>query len=255
MEEDKRHFKGVWTPKVLYDDPQLDATDRELLAEINALDDGVKGCFASNEHFAKRQRLQVGTIVNRITRLRRLGYISTLKFDGRVRWICVPQLRDQSQASINEWRQTPLTNGGSLHKRMEDKGKAESKAKSKRVFEPSTDFLDERLQEEWSAFQTHRNQMGKPMTPLARRRMIDKLNTFADIPARIAALSQSIANGWQGVFEVRQERGAAKPKLRIDKRNEIINKLNRRKVELLRKPQTKEVQRELEHVQTQLNKL
>ena len=139
---------------------------------------------------------------------------------------------------------------------IREKGIANKKEKITKSWQPSTDFLDEALQAEWAAFQLHRKQMGKPMTPLARRRMIEQLNTqFAGIPERIQALGQSIANGWQGVFPLRSQQGAQKPTLRVGKRNEIINKLNRRKAELMRKPQTKEVQRELAAIQTQLYKL
>jgi len=113
----KRHFKGFWIPKILLDDPKLDALDVMLLAEIDALDDGVEGCFASNKHFALRHSISEGSAANRITKLRQTGYIQDIKFDGRQRWICVPILR----RTVN---QPSLNHESSLHESMKIKAKA-----------------------------------------------------------------------------------------------------------------------------------
>lgn len=47
----------------------------------------------------------------------------------------------------------------------------------------------------------HRRQLGKPLTDLAIDRMMKKLSKMQDDP--IEVLNQSIENGWQGVFEIK----------------------------------------------------
>lgn len=55
-------------------------------------------------------------------------------------------------------------------------------------------------------FKKHRKAMKKPMTDLAVTKLINKLNGMADTEQeRIAILEQSILNGWQGIFPLRQE--------------------------------------------------
>mgnify|MGYP003553470699 FL=1 len=49
---DNRDFKGVWIPKEVWLDTRLNALDKVILMEIDSLDQGEKGCYASNEHLA-----------------------------------------------------------------------------------------------------------------------------------------------------------------------------------------------------------
>lgn len=49
----ERKFKGVWIPAELWLDRELSITEKVMLVEIESLQDDVKGCYASNAHFAK----------------------------------------------------------------------------------------------------------------------------------------------------------------------------------------------------------
>lgn len=54
---------------------------------------------------------------------------------------------------------------------------------------------------EWADFVTHRKQIKSPMTELAMKATVNKLDKFRTAGHDIAAiLTDSIANGWQGVF-------------------------------------------------------
>lgn len=59
---------------------------------------------------------------------------------------------------------------------------------------------------EWSDFQTHRTQIKKPMTDLAKEKALARLAKFPPSTA-IAMLKQSIENGWQGIFELKAGQG------------------------------------------------
>ena len=50
---ENRDFKGVWIPKEVWLDTRLNALDKVILMEIDSLDQGEKGCYASNEHLAE----------------------------------------------------------------------------------------------------------------------------------------------------------------------------------------------------------
>lgn len=73
----ERDFKGVWIPKDIYLDTNLNWTEKILLIEIDSLD-GPEGCFANNEHFAKHLSISKDRVSKLISKLVNLKYI-TLK--------------------------------------------------------------------------------------------------------------------------------------------------------------------------------
>ena len=88
MEEKNRDFKGVWIPKEIYLLEGLSWTEKILLVEIDSLDNS-GGCYASNEYFAKFLGKSSNQISVSIAKLKKLGLIVDLSFDGRKRYISV----------------------------------------------------------------------------------------------------------------------------------------------------------------------
>ena len=70
-----RAFKGIWIPKEIYLDKNLNWTEKILLIEIDSLD-GEEGCFATNEHFAKHLMISKDRVSKLISKLNLLGYIT-----------------------------------------------------------------------------------------------------------------------------------------------------------------------------------
>jgi len=56
----------------------------------------------------------------------------------------------------------------------------------------------------WNEYVEHRRQLRKPLTPLAAQKQLAKLAAIGMARA-IAAINHSIANGWSGIFEERQQ--------------------------------------------------
>lgn len=78
-----RDFKGVWIPKDIWLDENLTWMEKLLLVEIDSLD-AEKGCFASNDYFAKFFQLSKSRISDLIGQLVSKGYITTfLVYDGK----------------------------------------------------------------------------------------------------------------------------------------------------------------------------
>lgn len=82
-----RDFKGVWIPRQVWLDKNLTMLDKGILTEIDSLDMGEDGCWASNEHLAKFCQCSAWKVSTSISRLAELGYISVESFDGRRRKI------------------------------------------------------------------------------------------------------------------------------------------------------------------------
>lgn len=89
-----RDFKGVWIPKEIWLDKELDLTEKALLIEIHSLDNEFH-CVAGNDYFAEFLNCSESTITRAIKHLKELGYIAS-SFDGRVRKLRVVKLTRQS---------------------------------------------------------------------------------------------------------------------------------------------------------------
>ena len=82
---ENRDFKGVWIPKEVWLDTRLNALDKVILMEIDSLDQGKKGCYASNEHLAKFCQCSKTKVSTAISKLIEYGYLYIQNFDGRKR--------------------------------------------------------------------------------------------------------------------------------------------------------------------------
>lgn len=82
-----RDFKGVWIPKEVWLDKRLSMLDKGILTEIDSLDMGEAGCFASNEYLAEFCQCSLTKVSTSISKLIQLGYLTATSFDGRKRFL------------------------------------------------------------------------------------------------------------------------------------------------------------------------
>ena len=92
----ERDFKGVWIPKRVWLDEELTMLDKGILIEIDSLDMGGDGCWASNEYLARFCGCSECKVSLAISKLVKLGYIRVESFDGRRRKIKSCLLKIQS---------------------------------------------------------------------------------------------------------------------------------------------------------------
>lgn len=79
-----RQFLGVWISKEIYLNPNLNAIEKILLAEIESLDNE-KGCFATNDYFAEFLGVSKTKVSTSISKLKKLDLITLKSFNGRRR--------------------------------------------------------------------------------------------------------------------------------------------------------------------------
>ena len=89
MNDLQRDFKGVWIPKEIWLDTRMNILEKAILTEIDSLDIGEEGCYASNEYLAEFCQCTVTKISTAISKLIDLGYVEVIKFDGRKRHLKV----------------------------------------------------------------------------------------------------------------------------------------------------------------------
>lgn len=106
---ESRDFKGVWIPKEIYLCGKLTLVEKILYAEIDSLD-GEDGCFASNEYFADFLGVTQNKISVGISKLKELGFIRQVAFDGRKRILKV--VKNDKAEFVKSNNQTLLENKG-----------------------------------------------------------------------------------------------------------------------------------------------
>lgn len=97
---EKRQFLGVWIPRDIYLDKRLNWTDKILLIEIESLDNE-RGCFASNDYFADFLGVSKTTISISVSKLKELGFVEQVSFDGRTR-ILKADFKDSDMQSLSK---------------------------------------------------------------------------------------------------------------------------------------------------------
>lgn len=108
-----RDFKGVWIPKAIWLDERLSMLDKGILTEIDSLDCGEEGCWASNAHLADFCQCSESKVSKSISHLIQLGYVRVESFDGRVRKLqsCIAKnARQTSRKCEADQQKMPVSN-------------------------------------------------------------------------------------------------------------------------------------------------
>jgi hypothetical protein len=114
-----RDFKGIWIPREIWLNEDLAPLEKLVWAEIHSLFDRRRGgCYASNFYLGKFFRVGETYISKIITKLKLLGFIEEVTFNGRtrvIRAILPPEDFGQCKADLHySARQTNPTEQGSL---------------------------------------------------------------------------------------------------------------------------------------------
>lgn len=207
---ENRDFKGVWIPKEVWLDTRLNALEKVILTEIDSLDNGEKGCYASNEHLAEFCQCSKTKVSTAIKKLIDCGYIYVQNFDGRKRELksrlsnferqndkkCKAEYQILKESNIDN-----NTNNNTVS------NKKERKSTSKSYDENISEYTqNEELQNALKAFLQMRSFIKKPMTEYALKLMLKKLDELGNSDTtKIAIINQSITHNWQGIFPLKNE--------------------------------------------------
>ena len=142
----ERGFKGIWIPAEIWLDDRLTALDKMILAEITSLDTG-EGCYASNKYLAEFCGTKENTISISISKLKEIGYLKQISFDGRQRVLKSCLIKNQRQTLKKSKAECEKIKGSTLLKNnIVDNTNRESRAKTKipPEFEDVKAYCDER---------------------------------------------------------------------------------------------------------------
>lgn len=207
MQEFSRDFKGVWIPRVVWFDTRLNALDKIILAEIDSLDQGERGCYASNQYLADFAQCSERKVSAAVSKLIEYGYIYAQKFDGRQRELRSRLENYAVETSKKCETETQILRESNTKRNIETN--TERKKESKKAGGSYDEILaaytvNEDLKQALLEFIKMRKLIKKPLTDRALRLILSKLDTLATTDgAKIDILNQSIVNNWQGVFPLK----------------------------------------------------
>lgn len=216
MTDIPRQFKGVWIPAELWLDHSLSITEKVMMVEIGSLQDPVRGCYASNSHFARFFGLSSSRVSEIISALSAKGLLRVeLIRDGRQvveRRVRLSNLFGKSN-TYSENTATLFGKGGDPYSEKAEESntksnstdegesaaaKASSSASRKASkFDPLTACPTNVTPSVWADWCQHRREIGKRLTKTTCDR---QAKTLAGHHAPDAVINQSISNGWTGLF-------------------------------------------------------
>lgn len=213
-EELNRDFKGVWIPREVWLDSRLTALDKMILTEIDSLDLGERGCFASNQYLAEFCHCSERKVSESISALIKYKYIYVQSFDGRTRELksrlafFARQTSKICEADTQNLRHNNIDNNIDDIKESK-KEKNKTKEADKRTYDDilKETISDKELLDRFAEFIKMRKMIKAPLTNKALELSIKKLNKLApgDIEKQKEILEQSVMNSWKGLFPLKDQ--------------------------------------------------
>nr|DAI48979.1 MAG TPA: helix-turn-helix domain protein [Caudoviricetes sp.] len=220
---ESRDFKGVWIPKKVWLDTRLNALEKIILTEIDSLDNGEKGCYASNEHLAEFCQCSKTKVSTAIKKLIDCGYIYVQNFDGRKRELksrlsnferqniknCKADIQNLKESNTDNKTDNNTNNTVS---------KKERKSKSKSYDEQIAEYTqNEDLQNALKAFVQMRAFIKSPVTEHGLKLLLNKLTKISRNDAeKITIVNNSIENNWKGFYGLKEESKSVQPEKKYD---------------------------------------
>ena len=206
-EEQIRGFKGVWIPSAVWLDKRLNALEKIILVEIDSLDNGEKGCFASNQYLADFCQCSERQVSRAISKLTEIGYLKSSGFNGRSRILrsCLDKMsRLKGQNVQADGTKCPTINKENNKDIIIKERKKEAETYDS-IIDANMPGLPLEIRSTIYEFIKMRKLIKKPLTNKGLELMLKKLKELShDKPAiMIDILNQSIMNNWQGVFPLK----------------------------------------------------
>jgi len=211
MEE--RKFKGIWIPKEIWLSEELTLQEKVLLVEIDSLEDEEKGCYASNNYFARFFKLSPGRISQLITTLSKKQYINVeyikngKEIESRIIRIQRPPYPVFSK--LNTYLENcnggiKNTKEGYLENAKENNISINNINNNKKKVIKEKYFENEEVNDLFYEFLEFRKKLKAVNNDKAITLLINKLKDFDD-SIKIKMINQSIENSWKSVFPLKKE--------------------------------------------------
>ena len=191
--------KFIITPREIIEDTRLTLWHiKVLLALYSFRNKNTDLVYPSRESITKRCGIRPNSISTTTSELVKLGWLEKTGMEGRRAYrVTVPNFSTLQESCTLQESSTPNLQESCSHKNTIEENPIKNP--------PTPQLLGLDL-ETWEEFRIHRKKIKKPMTEYAEKLMIKKLTKLQSEghnPNQL--LEESIANGWQGIFEPKKQ--------------------------------------------------
>ncbi len=87
MKAGDRNFQGIWIPKLIYLNTEINWYAKILFLEIHSFTEQGKECYMSNKYISSFLKISERQVSRYISELKDIGWIDETAFDGRKRYL------------------------------------------------------------------------------------------------------------------------------------------------------------------------
>lgn len=218
--------QGLWMPAEILD-RKLSLIAKVIWSDIHSLSaDGGK-YYKANKTIAKEYGVSVSSVSRALQELHKYKLVKTVSFDGRIRVLSTtltiqpPQI-DKTESAKSEGSVTQNAKAASAKRRTKNTAKKTKKSTVEIVLPFDTDsFLDA-----WQMWISERKAKRlKNYTPRGEQTQLHNLQKISgnDEQTAINIIHQSIAQGWNGLFPLKNVRKQQVTQINIDSLNSFID--------------------------------
>lgn len=203
----EREFLGIWIPAELWLDQRLTMTEKAFMAEVESFSKNGKTFHKSNDTIRQQYGITPKTVQRIIKKLVELELLECY-FNGRVRHL--------SLGSMGKMTSLPGKNDDSASSKFPHTNTVERTTKNTSKKEVVYPFTEIEFLETWKAWlQERRDRRYKSYTDNGEQAALHNLKKMSndDYRTAIAIVQQSIAQGWQGLFELKGAKSGKRPEL------------------------------------------
>lgn len=203
----EREFLGIWIPAEVWLDQRLTMTEKAFMAEVESFSKNGKTFHKSNDTIRQQYGITPKTVQRIIKKLVELELLECY-FNGRVRHL--------SLGSMGKMSSLPGKNDDSASSKFPHTNTVERTTKNTSKKEVVFPFTEIEFLEVWKAWlQERRDRRYKSYTDNGEQAALHNLKKMANDDHRIAIaiVQQSIAQGWQGLFELKGAKSGKRPEL------------------------------------------
>jgi len=203
----EREFLGIWIPAEVWLDQRLTMTEKAFMAEVESFSKNGKTFHKSNDTIRQQYGITPKTVQRIIKKLVELELLECY-FNGRVRHLSLG-----SMGKMSSLHGKNVDSASSKFPHTNTVERTTNNTSEKEVVYPFTEI---EFLETWKAWlQERRDRRYKSYTDNGEQAALHNLKKMAndDYRIAIAIIQQSIAQGWQGLFELKGAKSGKRPEL------------------------------------------
>jgi len=203
----EREFLGIWIPAEVWLDDRLTITEKAFLAEVESFSKNGKTFHKSNDTIRQQYGITPKTVQRIIKKLVQLELLECY-FNGRVRHLSLGRL-----VKMSTLHRQNVDSASSKFPHTNTVERTTKNTSKKEVVYP---FTETEFLEMWKTWlQERRDRRYKSYTENGEQAALHNLKKMSndDYRTAIAIIQQSIAQGWQGLFELKGAKSGKRPEL------------------------------------------